>query len=65
MIMGGLFLLYRGLIDFRVPLLICLAAIVMLWVLPIPVAVSESAHHWRTLLGCTSRPSAGRWRLRS
>ena len=38
-IMGGLFLLYRGLIDFRVPLLICLAAVGALLVLPIPVAV--------------------------
>jgi hypothetical protein len=48
-IMGGLFLLYRGLIDFRVPLLICLAAIGALLVLPIPVAVSENVRHWRTL----------------
>jgi Na+-translocating ferredoxin:NAD+ oxidoreductase RnfD subunit len=48
-IMGGLFLLYRGLIDFRIPLLICVAAIVTLLLLPIPVAVSENVRHWRTL----------------
>jgi Na+-translocating ferredoxin:NAD+ oxidoreductase RnfD subunit len=48
-IMGGLFLLYRGLIDFRIPLLICIAAIVTPLLLPIPVAVSENVRHWRTL----------------
>jgi len=48
-IMGGLFLLYRGLIDFRVPLIICLAAIAALLLLPIPVAVTENVRHWRTL----------------
>lgn len=48
-IMGGLFLLYRGLIDFRIPLLICVAEIVGLSLLPIPVAVSENVRHWRTL----------------
>ena len=49
-IMGGLFLLYRGLIDFRIPLLICLAAIATFFLLPIPVAVSESIRHWRMLI---------------
>src|SRR6185369_2821941 len=48
-IMGGLFLLYRGLSDFRVPLLVCLAAIGAFLVLPIPVAVTESVRHWRPL----------------
>lgn len=48
-IMGGLFLIYRGMIDFRVPLLICLAAIGALAVLPIPVSVTEGVRHWRTL----------------
>ena len=48
-IMGGLYLLYRGLIDFRVPLLICLAAAVALLFLPIPVAVTENVRHWRSL----------------
>ena len=48
-IMGGLFLIYRGMLDFRVPLLICLAAIAAFAVLPIPVSVTEGVRHWRTL----------------
>jgi Na+-translocating ferredoxin:NAD+ oxidoreductase subunit D len=48
-IMGGLFLLYRGLIDFRVPLLIFVAAVVALLLLPIPVAITENVRHWRSL----------------
>jgi Na+-translocating ferredoxin:NAD+ oxidoreductase RnfD subunit len=47
-IMGGLFLLRRGLLDFRVPLLICVAAAVTMVLLPIPVAVTDTVH-WRTL----------------
>ncbi|MEA2733893.1 MAG: H+/Na+-translocating ferredoxin:NAD+ oxidoreductase subunit [Humisphaera sp.] len=47
-IMGGLFLLRRGLLDFRVPVLICVAAAVTLVLLPIPVAVTDKVH-WRTL----------------
>lgn len=47
-IMGGLFLLRRGLLDFRVPLLICCAAAVTMVLLPIPVAVADTVH-WRTL----------------
>ncbi|HEX4797497.1 MAG TPA: RnfABCDGE type electron transport complex subunit D [Humisphaera sp.] len=38
-IIGGLMLMYRGLIDFRVPLTIMLVAFVVLLVLPIPVAI--------------------------
>jgi Na+-translocating ferredoxin:NAD+ oxidoreductase RnfD subunit len=41
-IMGGLFLLYRGLIDFRVPLLIFLSAFVCFLALPIPVLITDS-----------------------
>ena len=48
-IMGGLFLIYRGMIDFRVPLLICVAAMAAFAILPIPVAVTEGVRHWRTL----------------
>jgi Na+-translocating ferredoxin:NAD+ oxidoreductase RnfD subunit len=47
-IMGGLFLLRRGLIDFRVPLLICCAAAITMVLLPIPVAVTDQVH-WRAL----------------
>ena len=45
-IIGGLFLLYRGLIDFRIPLLICGVAYVALLVLPVPVRI-ESQPVWR------------------
>jgi Na+-translocating ferredoxin:NAD+ oxidoreductase RnfD subunit len=45
-IIGGLFLLYRGVIDFRIPLLTCLAAFVALLVLPIP-AVIDNGPQWR------------------
>jgi Na+-translocating ferredoxin:NAD+ oxidoreductase RnfD subunit len=45
-IIGGLFLLYRGLIDFRIPLLICITAYGALLVLPIPVVISESGAQW-------------------
>ena len=47
-IMGGLFLLRRGLLDFRVPLLICCAAAIAMVLLPIPVAVTDQVH-WRSL----------------
>ena len=48
-IMGGLFLLYRGLIDFRVPMLICVSMVGALLLLPIPVAVNGNLTQWRTL----------------
>jgi Na+-translocating ferredoxin:NAD+ oxidoreductase RnfD subunit len=47
-IMGGLFLLRRGLLDFRVPLLICVSCAGALMLLPMPVAVTDRVH-WRTL----------------
>jgi electron transport complex protein RnfD len=49
-IIGGLFLLYRGLIDFRIPLLITAAAWVALLVLPIPAGIHDR-HDWRWLPG--------------
>ncbi len=48
-ILGGLFLIYRGVSNFRVPLLIILSAAVILLILPIPVAVSGDARTWRWL----------------
>jgi Na+-translocating ferredoxin:NAD+ oxidoreductase RnfD subunit len=45
-IIGGLFLLYRGIIDFRIPLLTCLAAYLALMFLPIP-AVIDNSPQWR------------------
>jgi hypothetical protein len=39
-IIGGLFLLYRGVIDWRIPLLVIISAYVALLVLPIPVSIT-------------------------
>jgi Na+-translocating ferredoxin:NAD+ oxidoreductase RnfD subunit len=48
-IVGGLFLLYRGVIDYRIPLLMLLAAFVTLLVLPIPVEIGEGGPRWEWL----------------
>jgi Na+-translocating ferredoxin:NAD+ oxidoreductase RnfD subunit len=48
-IMGGLFLLYRGLTDFRLPLLAILSAYATLITLPIPLTVTQegvATLHW-------------------
>jgi Na+-translocating ferredoxin:NAD+ oxidoreductase RnfD subunit len=42
-IIGGLFLLYRGVIDFRVPLCVLAGAFAALVSLPIPVVIKEAA----------------------
>jgi Na+-translocating ferredoxin:NAD+ oxidoreductase RnfD subunit len=49
-IFGGLFLLYRGLIDYLIPLLIVVSALVALLVLPIPVVITNHAE-WRWAVG--------------
>jgi Na+-translocating ferredoxin:NAD+ oxidoreductase RnfD subunit len=46
-IIGGLFLLYRGIIDFRVPLAILVGAFVALLALPIPLFIKEDGPDWR------------------
>jgi Na+-translocating ferredoxin:NAD+ oxidoreductase RnfD subunit len=46
-IIGGLFLLYRGLIDWRLPLLATLSAMLALLVLPIPVVITSSGAQFR------------------
>ena len=46
-IIGGLFLLYRGVIDFRIPLLVTLAAFFALLVLPVPTVVTAQGAHFR------------------
>ncbi len=50
-LVGGLFLLYRGLIDFRIPLIIVLTMLVMLLILPVPIVITDkpvySAFAWR------------------
>ena len=40
-IIGGLFLLYRGMIDYRIPLLTCVSAYASLLLLPIPAVISN------------------------
>jgi Na+-translocating ferredoxin:NAD+ oxidoreductase RnfD subunit len=46
-IIGGLFLLYRGIIDFRVPLSIFVGAFLALLTLPIPLLIKEDGPDWR------------------
>jgi Na+-translocating ferredoxin:NAD+ oxidoreductase RnfD subunit len=48
-IVGGLFLLYRGVIDARIPLLIVLVAFAALLVLPVPVSVTPNGPQWAWL----------------
>lgn len=57
-IVGGLFLLYRGLIDFRIPLFVCLCAFLALLILPVPTVLrADGPHfHWLAL-----RQSDVRW----
>jgi Na+-translocating ferredoxin:NAD+ oxidoreductase RnfD subunit len=57
LIIGGLFLLYRGLIDYRIPLLIFASAMICLLILPIPVVITEDSEHWRWL--AMRAPSVG------
>ena len=47
-IIGGLFLLYRGLIDWRIPLLMILVAYLAMLILPVPVAITDLGpnRHW-------------------
>lgn len=48
-VIGGLFLLYRGLIDFRIPLLTVACAFATLLVLPIPTVIRQDGAHFRWL----------------
>jgi Na+-translocating ferredoxin:NAD+ oxidoreductase RnfD subunit len=48
-IIGGLFLLYRGMIDFRLPLFGTLATIIALLILPVPVLIADSGAEWHWL----------------
>jgi len=48
-IVGGLFLLYRGLIDYRIPLLIIVTAFIAFLVLPVPTVITEHGANWRWL----------------
>lgn len=57
-VMGGLFLLYRGLIDYRIPLLMVLATLFALLTLPVPVIVRENGPEWHWFAW---RASAATW----
>ncbi len=48
-ILGGLFLLYHGLIDYRIPLIIFLTALAAFLILPVPVVITDTATDWRWL----------------
>ena len=48
-IIGGLFLLYRGLIDYRIPLLVVLAAYLAFLLMPIPTSISDGVRQWHWL----------------
>jgi len=47
LIAGGLFLLFQGMIDFRIPLLGTLSAMVALLIFPIPVYITDAGAQWR------------------
>jgi len=49
-LIGGLFLLYRGLIDYRIPVLIVLSAGLAFLILPMPVVIREDAPQWRWMV---------------
>jgi Na+-translocating ferredoxin:NAD+ oxidoreductase RnfD subunit len=49
-VVGGLFLLYRGVIDYRVPLFMILAAWIALLVLPVPLVITEQGAQWRWMM---------------
>ncbi|MGH7178866.1 MAG: RnfABCDGE type electron transport complex subunit D [Tepidisphaeraceae bacterium] len=59
-IIGGLFLLYRGVIDYRVPLLICVTALACFIVLPVPVMLTDRAPEYSWLV--SRSPGVG-WAL--
>ncbi len=49
-IIGGLFLLYRGLIDYRIPLLVVVSCFIAMLVLPIPAVITDKPE-WRWAVG--------------
>lgn len=50
LIIGGLFLLYRGLIDYRIPLVAVMVAFFAFLLLPVPAAIRETGAQWRPLV---------------
>lgn len=58
-IIGGLFLLYRGIIDFRVPVCVFVGALLALLTLPIPILIRDSGPEWRWLAFRMHLPISG------
>jgi len=56
-VLGGLYLLYRGLIDFRIPLLGVICATITLLVAPVPIA-ADTAWHWLAFRNQALGPAA-------
>jgi len=48
-VLGGLYLLYRGLIDYRIPLLGVIFAAITLLIAPLPVLITPAGAAWRWL----------------
>jgi electron transport complex protein RnfD len=46
-IVGGLFLIYEGLIDYRIPLLALAVATAAFLILPVPVVITDFGPQWR------------------
>ena len=46
-IVGGLLLIYKGLIDYRIPLLCACAALAAFLILPVPEFINDSGPQWR------------------
>lgn len=49
-IVGGLFMMYRGVIDYRVPLLIIVFAFLTWLIFPIPVGITDIGPRWSWLI---------------
>jgi Na+-translocating ferredoxin:NAD+ oxidoreductase RnfD subunit len=46
-VLGGLLLIYRGLIDFRIPLYLVATALIAFLVLPVPIFIGTESESWR------------------
>jgi Na+-translocating ferredoxin:NAD+ oxidoreductase RnfD subunit len=56
-IIGGLFMLYRAVIDYRIPLLIIASAYAAMLVLPVPITIHQAVRHWEWVV--VRQPSVG------
>jgi Na+-translocating ferredoxin:NAD+ oxidoreductase RnfD subunit len=60
-IVGGLFLLYQGVIDFRIPLFSLMSAMATILITPIPLVITDTTvvWHWLTFRPHMLGPAAG------